>query len=76
MDRVGVANIAAGTTATVGVEALPGLVGSDGTALERQSVALSPGEVGSKILALLASIDNRLKNLEVAQIGFADSFNQ
>lgn len=75
-DRVGVANVPAGTTNTVGVEAIQGLVGADGTALERQSMALSSGEVGSKMLALLASIDNRLKNLEVAQIGFADSHNQ
>lgn len=75
-DRVGVANVPAGTTNTVGVEALPGLVGADGTALERQSVALSSGEIGSKILATLISIDKRLRNMEEAQIGFADSHNQ
>lgn len=76
MDRVGVANIPAGTTNTIGVEAIQGLVGSDGTALERQSMALSSGELGSKILATLISIDKRLRNMEEAQIGFADSHNQ
>lgn len=75
-DRVGVANVPSGTTNTVGVEALPGLVGSDGIALERQSMALSSGEIGSKILATLISIDKRLRNMEEAQLGFADSHNQ
>lgn len=69
-DRVGVANVPAGTTNTTGVETVPGTTGPDGTALERQVVEIS-GDIADAILAALNRNNELMEQLCEHFTGFA-----
>lgn len=59
-DRVGVANVPAGTTNTTGVETVPGTTGPDGTLLERQVIELN----GDKADAILIALNRQIQLLQ------------